>query len=52
MLGKVLVVSITAASIVVGTGYLLSEDNGFDFSWNTTTVENESQYTSGQQSSA
>lgn len=50
MLGKVLVVSITAASIVVGTGYLLSEDNGFDFSWNTTTVENGSQYTSNQQS--
>lgn len=40
---KALVVSLVVASFVLGTGYLLSEDNLFDFSWDTETQEDEGQ---------
>ncbi|WP_417544062.1 hypothetical protein [Marinobacter sp.] len=38
---KALVVSLVLASMVVGTGYLLSADNRFGFSWDTETQANE-----------
>jgi len=40
---KALVAGLTVASIVVSTGYLLSEDNRFGFSWDTPTWEDNGQ---------
>lgn len=52
MPGKALVVVIVAASIVVSTGYLLSEDNRFGFSWDTKTAGAEDQLKPARPSSA
>lgn len=48
---KALVVVLAAASIVVGTGYLLSEDNRFGFSWDTATVGDGTQFEPAKPSS-